>query len=234
VALVDESRVEGSGSDGLKGRTTPNKRRRQMRVLRTAFVVLFALTVSFFVWAADYQPLSLGPSSLVWPQRPAPPSGHALTASARKAWQSRAQFVVYQPRIGDRFGFVYSITNNGPFGVTLLGVDKSTLDLRGTALYTIDAGTTTDTGSTDPRPASFVWSTAGFALQPGQDFEGVGATWTYNGCPAGTREYHNGSSLALPSFGVRYSFLGFTHTVMIQMQRPISVGNEPQCASATK
>jgi hypothetical protein len=226
MAVLDERTVVSSPQPTQRA---SHKRRRWPRVVLAVVLVVALGAGGFLIWAANYQPIAFGGMTFTWPGDATPKPGQPMTQYVADELQYGSTFIVYAKHKGDRFGFEYSIANRGPFGVTVLGLDKSTLPV-GSAQYAIESGIDTYSGLRAPDSPTFRWSAAPVSLPKDAFDTRLGATFTYIGCPKGTTESRNGGgSQGRSDFGVRYRFLWFTHTAEVPMPQALTLVNGPHC-----
>ena len=224
---VVEDRTVGAPAP-LQTDARPKRGRHRGRWILAIVLVVGLATGSFLLWAAHYQPIEFGGLSMQWPGELTPEPGQPMTQLAADQLEYNSKFIVYAKHKGDRFGFEYGLYNTGPYGVTVLGLDKSTTD-RFAPLFDVQAGFDPYRGTRTPQSPAFVWSTTPRSLPKGAIDMNVGATYTYVGCPKGLTAYQDHGAGGFSSVGVRYRFLWFTHTAEIPMTDALWLVHGPRC-----
>jgi hypothetical protein len=207
------------------------------RVVAALVVLILIAGTGFLIWAAHYQPLSTGGSSMEFGSPVRPALGAPTTQWSLDAVEFKTPWVVYPKKAGDKFGFVYGIENEGPYGVTLLGIGGPSEGLfSGSPSSQFSTASIRrnrpawHSNSPDYSAPYYFRRFTPVSVGPRQPEFDMGVTWTYRGCPNGTAGVPSADqALINEDFTVTYRFLWFTHTALIPLHDSLYVADLPRC-----
>lgn len=234
MTLLDEPVADAAAPEPVP--VAQHRKRRWPWVVGAIILVAAISAVVFaYEWAAHYQPLTVGGFSTEWPHAEVTVPGHVQTQYSYDVTQYGSTFLAYPYKAGYKFGFMYSLSNQGPYDVKVVGVggpagvnavsDPRNMNTTGQPVMFARNEDATDLAE-PTRPFT------AFVASSGHDTVPVGMSWTYHGCPAGThasKTKMGAGANFLTTFTVTYKFLWFTHSVQLTMRDNLGLVNIQIC-----
>lgn len=209
-------------------RSAPVSGRRRPRWTSVAAVLVPAvagLVVVGVLWARHYQPLGAG-SGWYGAGRVSEGDQFMLRPDREITNVMGTEYVVTEPKPGDRVGLVVPITNTGRYPIRIVAVQAPFTRYHVTGAQAFRSRDLWTGG------APFV-SLRPFTLGPGKT-RGIAVAARVT-CRSGHRQalspQKGSASVTATSVRVTYRFVGFTTATRIPLDYPLTLQNPPQCAS---